>query len=60
MDATPDARDGEAGAVFAALARTRELDAVDVTGMPWIDVDTEDDLRAAASVAERIAHGQLR
>lgn len=44
---TPDLRDGEAGAVFASLARAGELDAVDVTGRRWIDIDTADDLRAA-------------
>lgn len=44
---TPDLRDGEAGALFASLARAGELDAVDVTGRRWIDIDTADDLRAA-------------
>jgi choline kinase len=44
---TPDLRDGEAGAVFASLARAGKLDAVDVTGRRWIDIDTADDLRAA-------------
>jgi NDP-sugar pyrophosphorylase family protein len=33
--------------VFASLARAGELDAVDVTGRRWIDIDTADDLRAA-------------
>ena len=47
---TPELRDGEAGAVFAALARARRLDAVDVTGRRWIDIDTEDDLRAARAM----------
>lgn len=46
----PPLRDGEAGAVFAALAREGALDAADVTGLPWIDVDTEEDLRHAATV----------
>ena len=44
---TPELRDGEAGAVFAWLARAGKLDAVDVTGHRWLDVDTADDLRAA-------------
>lgn len=44
---TPELRDGEAGAVFASLARAGELEAVDVTGMRWIDIDTPDDLRTA-------------
>ena len=43
----PDLRDGEAGAVFASLARAGDLDAIDVTGRRWIDIDTPDDLRAA-------------
>jgi choline kinase len=33
--------------VFAALARTGGLEAIDVTGMRWMDVDTPEDLRAA-------------
>ncbi len=44
---TPELRAGEAGAVFAWLARAGMLDAVDVTGHRWLDVDTADDLRAA-------------
>jgi len=47
---TPDLRDGEAGAVFAALARAGLLDAVDVTGSRWVDIDTEDDLRDAEAM----------
>lgn len=47
---TPDLRDGEAAAVFALLARAGQLDAVDVTGRRWIDIDTADDLRAAESM----------
>jgi len=43
----PALRDGELSAVFAGLARAGELDAVDVTGMRWIDIDTPDDLRRA-------------
>lgn len=55
---TPDLRDGEAGDVFATLARAGELDAVDVTGARWIDIDTPGDLRRAeAMVAE--ADGRL-
>lgn len=46
----PEMRDGEAGAVFASLARRGELAAVDVTGRLWCDVDTEDDLRRAAQL----------
>jgi choline kinase len=54
---TPDLRDGEAGAVFGSLARADELDAVDVTGRRWIDIDTADDLRAAEAMlaAEALA-----
>lgn len=54
---TPELRDGEAGAVFASLARSGELDAVDVTGRRWIDIDTADDLRAAEAMlaAETLA-----
>jgi choline kinase len=47
---TPELRDGEAGAVFASLARNGELDAVDVTGRRWIDIDTPADLRAAEAM----------
>ena len=53
---TPELRDGEAGAVFASLARAGELDAVDVTGQRWIDIDTPDDLRAAEAVLLAEAH----
>jgi NDP-sugar pyrophosphorylase family protein len=50
----PEMRDGEMGAVFAALARSGQLDAIDVTGCRWLDVDTPEDLRAAeAWVAAR-------
>jgi len=44
---TPALRRGQVGAVFAALAQAGELDAVDVTGLRWLDIDTPDDLRAA-------------
>jgi choline kinase len=47
---TPELRDGEAGAVFARLARAGRLDAVDVTGSRWVDIDTEDDLCAAEAM----------
>jgi choline kinase len=47
---TPPLRHGEAGAVFASLAHAGELDAVDVTGHAWIDVDTTDDLRRAEAL----------
>ncbi|MDP9237815.1 MAG: NTP transferase domain-containing protein [Chloroflexota bacterium] len=47
---TPDRRDGELSAVFASLARAGELDAADVSGCPWIDIDTPDDLRRAAAM----------
>ena len=54
---TPELRDGEAGAVFATLARNGELDAVDVTGRRWIDIDAADDLRTAEAMlaAEALA-----
>jgi NDP-sugar pyrophosphorylase family protein len=44
---TRSTRDGEAGELFATLARAGELDAVDVSGCRWIDIDTADDLRRA-------------
>ncbi|MEX2246763.1 MAG: phosphocholine cytidylyltransferase family protein [Dehalococcoidia bacterium] len=44
---TPAMRDGELGDVFASLARSGGLDAVDVTGRRWIDIDTAEDLRQA-------------
>ncbi len=47
---TPALRDGEAGAVFATLARAGELDAVDVTGSRWFDIDTAADLHAAEAM----------
>jgi choline kinase len=54
---TQELRDGEAGAVFASLARNGELDAVDVTGRRWIDIDTAADLGAAEAMiaAEALA-----
>jgi choline kinase len=50
---TPDLRDGEAGAVFALLARAGELDAIDVTGALWCDIDTPDDARTAEALIAR-------
>lgn len=47
---TPGLRDGEAGAVFASLARRGELDAVDVSGRRWIDIDTPEDAAAAEAM----------
>ena len=44
---TPANRDGELGAIFAMLAHRGELEAVDVSGLPWIDIDTEADVTAA-------------
>ena len=44
---TPANRDGELGAIFATLARKLELEAVDVSGLRWIDIDTEADVIAA-------------
>lgn len=46
---SPALRDGELGAVFASLARDGRLEAIDVTGMRWMDVDTPEDLDAAQS-----------
>ncbi len=53
---TPDLRGGELAALFSALARDGQLDAVDVTGMRWIDIDTPDDLREAKAMLA--AHGR--
>lgn len=50
---TPEYRDGEAGAVFARLARAGELDAVDVTGAAWVDVDTPEDAQVAETLLAR-------
>lgn len=47
---TPDLRAGEAGDVFATLARAGELDGIDVTGARWIDIDTAADLRRAEAM----------
>ena len=54
---TPDLRDGECGAVFASLAHSGDLDAVDVSGRCWIDIDTEEDLRRARSLLGADASG---
>jgi NDP-sugar pyrophosphorylase family protein len=56
---TPSLRDGEAGDVFAKLARAGQLDAVDVTGARWIDVDTAEDLRLANALFAREADGRV-
>jgi choline kinase len=56
---TPKARDGEVGDVFAALARAGELEAVDVTGARWIDIDTAADLRRAEALLAREADGRV-
>jgi len=53
---TPRVRDGEAGVLFASLARSGELDAVDVSGHRWMDIDTVEDLRRAD---EGLAMGAL-
>jgi CDP-L-myo-inositol myo-inositolphosphotransferase len=48
-----DRRHAEVAAVFAALARAGALEAVDVTGHAWLDVDTPADIaRAEAMVAD--------
>lgn len=56
---TPDLRDGEAGDVFATLARAGGLDAVDVTGARWIDIDTAEDLRRAEALFAGEADGRV-
>ncbi len=43
-------RDGELGDLFGALARAGELDAVDVSGKRWIDIDTAGDLARAEAM----------
>jgi choline kinase len=47
---TPSNRDGELGAIFAMLAHAGELEAVDVTGSMWIDIDTGADVIAAQAM----------
>lgn len=47
---TPQLRDGELSAVFSSLAHAGELDAVDVSGSRWIDIDTTGDLQAAEAM----------
>jgi choline kinase len=56
---TPELRDGEIGDVFAALARAGELEAVDVTGARWIDIDTPADLRRAEAMLALEADGRV-
>jgi choline kinase len=50
----PPLRDGEAGAVFAELAAIGELDAIDVTGHAWIDIDTPEDFRDAELLVRKM------
>ena len=47
---TPERRRGELSLVFSALAAAGDLDAVDVTGSRWLDIDTEEDLRRAEAL----------
>jgi len=47
---TPERCEGEAAAIFAALAARGRLDAIDITGARWVDVDTPDDLAHAATL----------
>ena len=54
---TPARRDGELARVFADIAQGGKLDAIDVTGCQWIDIDTEADLRRAESLFA--AHGRF-
>ena len=42
--------DCELGEVYARLAETRQLAAVDVTGETWYDIDTEEDLAGAGEM----------
>ena len=42
--------EGEAAVVFAELAARGQLEAVDITGARWVDVDTPDDLARAAAL----------
>lgn len=57
---TPSRRDGEAGAMFAALAHAGDLDAIDVTGHRWIDVDTFKDLALAEALLAPLAPPRYR
>jgi 1L-myo-inositol 1-phosphate cytidylyltransferase len=57
---TPSRRDGEAGAMFAALAHAGGLDAIDVTGQRWIDVDTIEDLVLAEELLAPLAPPRYR
>jgi 1L-myo-inositol 1-phosphate cytidylyltransferase len=52
-------RDGELGAIFGALARAGDLDAVDVTGCSWMDIDTPEDFAAARAMIEERAINAL-
>lgn len=53
VDAVPE--DCELGVIFQELARRGELEAVDVSGAPWYDVDTEEDLAAVRRMVARSA-----
>lgn len=57
---TPSRRDGEAGTMFASLAHAGHLDAVDVTGHRWIDVDTIEDLVLAEGLLAPLAPPRYR
>ncbi len=57
---TPARRDGEAGAMFAALAHAGDLEAIDVTGHRWIDVDTIEDLVLAEELLAPLAPPRYR
>ncbi|HEY7801879.1 MAG TPA: nucleotidyltransferase, partial [Dehalococcoidia bacterium] len=51
FDALDDQRrDGELGDLFGMLARAGDLDAVDVSGRRWIDIDTAADLARAEAM----------
>ncbi|MBF6599859.1 MAG: NTP transferase domain-containing protein [Dehalococcoidia bacterium] len=45
-------RDGELADAFATIARAGALDAVDVSGQRWVDIDTPADLRRAEAMLE--------
>lgn len=47
--------DCELSVIFQELARRGELEAVDVSGAPWYDVDTEEDLAAVRRMVARSA-----
>lgn len=53
VDAAPE--DCELSVIFQELARRGELEAVDVSGAGWYDVDTEEDLAAVRRMVARNA-----